>query len=159
MSKIIVFNVPAVSGGALTILNKYYEEAINDTKNEYVFVVSTPKLGETKNVRVLNYPWVKKSWFHRLWFDMFIAKKIVKKENPDEIMSLQNTYIKNKKNLFQTIYMHQPLPYTDIKFSLFKEPKLWVYRNVIGKIINKSLKKVDKIIVQTNWVKDAIIKR
>jgi len=67
MKKIMVFDVPAESGGALTILKQYYEKAIKDTKNKWIFVVSTPDLADTKNVKILNYPWVKKSWVHRLY--------------------------------------------------------------------------------------------
>ena len=82
-----------------------------------------------------------KSWLHRLWFDKFFTSKIINKENPTEILSLQNTYIKNKKKLKQTIYVHQPLPFTPIKMSLFTDFKMWIYQNVIGKIIKRSINK------------------
>ena len=64
--RIMVFDVPAESGGALTILKQYYDRAINDKDNQWLFVISTPYLNETENVKVLRYPWIKKSWFHRL---------------------------------------------------------------------------------------------
>ena len=79
--RIMVFDVPAESGGALTILNQYYDTAIKDKENDWVFVVSTPELKETDNVKVLNYPWIKKSWFHRLYFDKLVANKLVDKYN------------------------------------------------------------------------------
>ena len=40
---IIIFNVAASSGGALTILNQYYNKALEDKDNNYIFVISTPK--------------------------------------------------------------------------------------------------------------------
>ena len=46
--KIMVFDVPAVSGGALSILNQYYNKACNDTNNEWIFVVSKPLLSKPK---------------------------------------------------------------------------------------------------------------
>lgn len=155
--KIIIFNVPASSGGALTILKQYYNKAINDKKNDYVFVISTPQLKDIENVKILKYPWVKKSWLHRLYFDKFISKKIIKKETPTEILSLQNTFIKNNQNLNQTIYIHQSIPFSPIKMSLFKDFKMWIYQNIIGKIIKRSIKKADNIIVQTSWMKEAVI--
>ena len=68
--KIMVFDVPADSGGALTILNQYYDKAVKDTENEWIFIISTPILKSKMNVKVVNFPWVKKSWFHRLYFDI-----------------------------------------------------------------------------------------
>lgn len=156
--KILIFDVPASTGGALTILNQYYEKATKDKEKDYVFIISTPKLKNTSNIKVINFPWVKKSWFHRLYFDSILTKKIVEEEKPTEILSLQNTYIKNKKKLFQTIYVHQPLPFTPIKMSFIKDTKLWIYQNIIGNVIKRSIKKANKIIVQTNWMKETIIK-
>lgn len=57
--KIMVFDVPADSGGALTILNEFYKKALEDDKNEYIFVLSVIKLEEKNNVKVINYPWIK----------------------------------------------------------------------------------------------------
>ena len=108
--KIMVFDVPAEYGGALTILEQYYDKAVGDTNNQWVFIVSTPNLQERGNIRVLRYPWIKKSWFHRLYFDNFIARKIVEEYQPDEVLSLQNVIIKKLK-VKQTLYLHQPLPF------------------------------------------------
>lgn len=149
--KIMVFNVPAESGGALTILENFYNEVKHSKDDiEWVFVLSAPKLEETDNIKVLNYKWVKKNWIFRLFFDYFIAPKIVRENSPDKIFSLQNVCIP-KTNVKQILYIHQPLPFTQVKFRLIKNPKLWVYQNLIGKSIYKSIKTADKIIVQMNW--------
>jgi len=49
MGKIIIFNVPAEKLGALSILNRVYNEAINDLENEYVFVLSGNYLKNEKS--------------------------------------------------------------------------------------------------------------
>lgn len=54
--------------------------------------------------------------------------------------------------------MHQPLPFTQVKISIFKTPKLWIYKNIIGHIIKKNLKHADRIIVQTKWMKEELVK-
>lgn len=154
---IMVFDVPATSGGALTILNQYYEKAIKDKDNKWYFIVSTPNLEEKENIKVLRYPWVKRSWIHRFYFDKFIANKIVKQYEVDEVLSLQNVII-DKIKVKQTLYLHQPLPFVEKKFSLTENLKLWVYQNVISKMIFKSIKNADSVIVQTNWMKNACIK-
>lgn len=155
--KIMVFDVPAETGGALTILNQYYCSAIKDKENDWIFIVSTPNLEEADNVKVLNYPWIKKSWLHRLFFDYFIAKRIIENYKIDEVLSLQNTTIPRIK-LKQTLYLHQPLPFIEKRYGLTENLKFWLYQNVISKMIFKSIRKADKVIVQTKWIRDAAIK-
>ena len=61
--RILVYDVAADSGGAATVLKSFYEEFCQDRENEYVFVLSVFELPETKHIRVLNYPWIKKARF------------------------------------------------------------------------------------------------
>lgn len=154
----MVFDVPAERGGALTILNQYYDTAIKDKENEWIFVVSTPELKETENVKVFNFPWIKKSWFHRLYFDKSIAHKLVEKYQIDEILSLQNVVVPKVK-VKQTLYLHQPLPFVEKKYSIFENFKFWVYQNLISNMIFKSIKEADKVIVQTKWIMDSAIEK
>lgn len=154
--RIMVFDVPAESGGALTILNQYYQEALKDKENEWIFIVSTPVLKECDNVEVLNYPWIKKSWFHRLYFDKFVAHKLVEKYQVDEILSLQNVIV-TKVKVKQTLYLHHPLPFVEKKYGITENFKFWLYQNVISKMIYKSIREADKVIVQTKWIRDAAI--
>jgi glycosyltransferase involved in cell wall biosynthesis len=158
--KIMVFDVPAISGGALSILEEYYHDAVhdNDKSKTWYFIVSLPELPETENIKVLRFSWIKKSWFHRLYFDQMIAPKLVEKYKADEILSLQNIIIPKVK-LEQTLYVHQPLPFVDKKFKITENMLFWIYQNIIGRIILKSIKKANKIIVQTNWMKEACIKK
>ena len=73
---IMVFDVPAESGGALSVLKYFYSEYKADENNNYIFVVSKPEMKEAHNIKVLRYPWIKKSWLHRLYFDSLIAPKL-----------------------------------------------------------------------------------
>lgn len=153
--KIIVFDVPAENGGALTILEKYHMDASKETANEWLFIVSTPKLNKSHNVEVKRFPWVKKSWFHRLFFDLVISPKLVRKYKADRVLSLQNIIVPFTK-IKQTVYLHQSLPYTSKKFKIMENFKFWIYQNIIGKIITQSLIRADKVIVQANWMKKKI---
>jgi len=153
---IMVFDVPAESGGALSILNDFYQEVVeNDDKSiNWIFVLSNPEYKETDNVKILNFPWVKKSWFHRLYFDHFVASKLVKKYNIDKIFSLQNVII-TKTDVEQILYVHQSLPFSGYKFNINENFKFWIYQNLISKKIYDSIKLANKVIVQTNWMKKA----
>jgi glycosyltransferase involved in cell wall biosynthesis len=154
----MVFDLPAVSGGALTILDMHHKKAIEDKENEYIFVVSLPVFKHAFNVTVLNFPWIKKSWFHRYYFDKLRAKRLVNQYNPDKIISLQNIMIGGTE-IPQEIYVHQSLPFVKHKFNLFTYPKLWVNQNIISRMIIKSVKKAQMVTVQTEWMKNAIIAR
>lgn len=152
----MVFDVPAESGGALSILNDFYNEIMKYGHKDikWYFVLSTPKFQNTDKINVLRFEWVKKSWFHRLYFDNITAPRLVKKYKIDKILSFQNMTI-NRTNVEQIVYIHQSLPFVDYKFSITENLKLWIYQNIIGKKIIDSVKRANKVIVQTDWMKSA----
>lgn len=158
--KIIVFDVPAVDGGALAVL-KYLEKEVKEDPSkdvEWIFITSKPFIKEEVNVKNVRFPWIKKSWFHRLFFDFIIAPQLVKKYEVDKIVSLQNLIIPRTK-IKQYVYIHQSLPFSKIRFSLIGNRKMWIYQNLIGYLIFNSIKKSHKVIVQTEWMKIACNKK
>ena len=154
--KIMVFDVAAESGGALSVLNDFYNEYKYDETNNYIFVISMPEMKETENIKVLRYPWIKRSWFHRLFFDHVIAPKLIQEYAVDGVLSLQNVIVPHIKNR-QTVYVHNSLPFAEYRFSLLENKLLWTYQNILSKSIFKSIKKADKVIVQTQWMKKACV--
>ena len=155
---IAVFDVPAESGGALSVLSEFHNEVLchENKMIQWFFILSTPNLESADNVKILNFPWIKKSWLHRLYFDYFVAPRLVKKIKVDKIFSLQNVVVPRTK-IEQIIYMHQSLPFVDYNFT-WKESKIsWIYQNVISKKIYSSIKLSQKAIVQANWIKKACI--
>lgn len=154
----MVFDVPAESGGALSVLNDYYFEAKKSHNTTWFFVLSNPKLKETSNINVLRFPWIKNSWLHRIFFDKFIAPRLVKKYKVDKVVSLQNILVPNVK-CEQILYVHQPLPFINYKYSLKENKLFWIYQNIIGWKIIHSIRKANKIIVQTEWMKVACSKK
>lgn len=148
----IVFDVPATQGGALTILEEFYKQFCEDSENEYILVVSEPQFNNTKNVQILRYPWVKKSWLHRLVFEFLIANKLVRRFNANRVLSLQNIAIPFCR-IDQEIYVHNALPFAEYRYSFREDRLLWIYQNIIGRAIIRSIKKAKKVIVQTYWMK------
>lgn len=160
--KLLVVDVAAGSGGALTILQDFYNYiAGNDQKNEWLFIVSTTSIQEKHNICVQTVRWVKKSWLHRLIWDIFIVPIKIIKIRPDIVISLQNLTIPFI-NVPQILYVHQSLPFQQVKkFSLFKQEEriLAVYQHLIGRLIFRSIKKAKAVIVQTQWMKEAILRK
>ncbi len=154
---VLVYDVAASNGGALTILKCFYAIHKEDKKNNYFYVLSDKYVEETENIKVIVDGKVKKSWFHRVCFDLFGVKKIIKKYKIDEVLSLQNVIVPFCK-LKQTVYEHNAIPFCEYKFRFFENKKMWIYQNVIGKLMINSIRKADAVIVQTEWMKQAISK-
>lgn len=160
-STILIYDVHASESGALAILNDLYIQIKEypDKSIKWIFAVSTPEYQETESIVVYRYPWVKKNWFYRAYFDSVTTRQLLKKYKPDKVFSLQNKGIGFYK-CPQYVYLHLPFILTDHKFDIRKDgKKLWLYQNVLSKNIFASLRKVNKTIVQTHWMKDALIKK
>ena len=152
--KILVYDVAAEHGGALAILKNVYKYAVKHTEIDWVFVLSIVQFEQKPNIMIDNYVDVKKNWLNRIKFDKIDAPKIIKKYNPDIVLNMQNIALKTEFS--QVLYMHQSIPFADYKFKI-KDLHYWIYQNIIGGMIKYSFKYADKIIVQTNWIKNAIL--
>lgn len=156
---ILVYDIAASETGALSVLKDFHDEVLKtDKENRWIFAVSSPELPGAENVEIKRYPWVKKSWLHRLWFDYFTSRKLIRDANPGLIFSLQNLIVPHSKTP-QIIYLHQSLPFVLYRFKFNEDRLLWIYQNVIGRKIFKSVKKAEKVIVQTQWMKQACVEK
>ncbi len=156
--KIVVFDVAADRGGALSVLLAAHSAALRAEEHDWVFVVSQPELSESPHSRVRRYPWIKRGWLHRLWFDLMVAPKIVKQEKPDAVVSLQNVTTPRVRQR-QIVYLHTALPFSSYRFRLGKNPKLWLYQKLVTRRILSSVRRADKIVVQAPWMKRAVIEK
>lgn len=159
--KILVVNIAACVGGSIEILKSFYDYIKNNDKiNEYVFFLSEPYLPETKNIKIRLFPKVKASRLNKLLFDFVYGKKIIKKYNPDVVFSLQNTAVWGLK-IPQALYIQQAIPFQSVKkFSFFKkeEREAATYQYLIGYIIKKSAQRAERVIVQSEFMKEAVSK-
>ena len=161
MKKILVLDVHASEGGALSILDDFYEQVIQNGSDhiQWIFLVSTPEYLDTKFIKSYRFPWIKKSWLHRLIFDNCFLPIFVRKADPDLILNLQNKAYRFRK-VPEIVYLHLPFILTKHRFRLFRDEfKLWFYQKIYKAVIFKSYKNVGKIVVQTKWMKDELIRQ
>lgn len=115
---------------------------------------------ETDNIKIIVRSDLKKSKVKKFFFEIFNGYKFINSYEPDVYISLQNIATLGVKAKKQIVYLHQPIPFqTQKKFSFFKssERKLAFYQHVVGRIIKKSISKVQPTtIVQTKWMKNAV---
>lgn len=158
--KILVMNVAAQNGGAMTVLQEFYRQAAccGRPDIQWYFILSGPYVQETENIRVLLYPWVKKSWLHRLFFDWVTAPGLVRSLGVDRIFSQQNLLVRGKCR-DQILYLHQSIPFTEYRFPFRENPVFWVYQNILGRSMYRSVRKASKTIVQTQWMKEACVQK
>ena len=160
--RIVVNDIAASTGGAMTVLRDFYTCVCeNDHENEWIFLLNQPYFQETENVKIIPLPEIKKSGLRKLWFDFVSGRHYIQKLNPDVVFSLQNI-ITFGLRVPQAVYIHQSIPFQTIRrFSFFcgSERKLAVIQHWIGRVIKRSARKSDRVIVQTQWIKDAICRQ
>ena len=157
--RIVVNDIAASTGGAMTVLRDFYRCVCeSDTENEWIFLLGDRYFEETDNVKIIPMPEIKKSGVKKLLFDFVTGRKFVSALHPDVVFSMQNIITFGLK-VPQVAYIHQSIPFQSAKtFSFFKgsERKLAVIQHLIGRIIKHSAKKSDRVIVQTEWMKEAV---
>ena len=157
-STVLICDVHASESGALAILTDLYHQicAYEDKSVTWVMAVSIPRYPSEGNVIVERYPWAKRNWAYRYYFDTVIVRRILKKHHPDQVVSLQNSGLPFYAGR-QIVYLHQALFLTRHRMDVRKDGlKLWLYQNVISKMAFRSLKKADVTVVQTRWMQEAL---
>lgn len=158
--RIVVNDIAASFGGAMTILKGFYDYVChNDTENEWIFLLGDKYFEETDNVKIIVRSDIKQSGIKKFVFDLFTGRKFIDSLKPDIVFSLQNIITFGVKAP-QCTYIHQSLPYTKMKnFSFFKKDERVsaIYQKLIGQLIHLSAKKADKVIVQSKWMKQAVV--
>ena len=157
--RIVVNDIAASKGGAMTVLRDFYTCVCqNDHENDWVFLLNDRYFPETGNVKILTLPEIKYSRWKKLLFEFVTGKRFIEALAPDVVFSLQNIITFGLK-VPQAVYIHQSIPFQSVKrFSFFRasEKKLAVIQYLIGGIIKLSARKSDLVIVQTKWMKDAV---
>ena len=160
--RIVVNDIAASSGGVLSVLKDFYQYVRdNDRDNEWYFLVCDDFIEPTDRIHVIKLPQIKQSYLKRLQFDLFTGKKFINDLKPDVVFSLQNT-ITFGVAAPQVAYEHQPLPFQEVKnYSFFKsdERTMAMYQHLIGRVIFASVKRASKLIVQTEWMREAVSRK
>lgn len=161
MEKNIVVNATALStSGALTILKQFIKNTENHLQYHFIcFIPCGLNLIKPRNVTFIEIP--KMNWLKRVLWDGFRLKAYLSNRNikPYKVISLQNTSINIDAG--QIIYLHQPLPFSDVSWSILKkeEFKLFLYKHFYSLFIFFFVKESTVFVVQTNWMKDVLSKK
>lgn len=143
------------SGGALTILRQFIAHAALTDKKYIIFSPVGLSLDAHANISYIEVDTI--SWLKRIWWDSFGLKRYIKLHNIESelCISLQNTSVNVECQ--QIIYVHQPLPFTTVKYDLGKETiKYFLYKWFYKFFIFLFATKGTRFVVQTKWMKAAL---
>lgn len=169
MRKNIFINNPAATlGGGLVILVQLLNSITTkflDKKLFYWVFCSSKELKkyEKENIKIINNIKAKK-WKDRLKWNLYGLKLWSQKNKikADLIVSLENLapcYFRDTKII---VYLQQALPFFEkIRWNLLKreERLMWFYQKIYPFFIKESIRRAHFIIVQTEWMKKAVIKK
>lgn len=163
----IIVNASAIdSRGAFSVVNSFLYELYNASdelrsKNiKFHILAANEKLCEYNN-DIINVEFVriaKKSWYHKWLYERKILPNLISSGNYDVYLSMQSYILKNIQAK-QFVLIHQPIPFSNFKFNDLEFIN-WLKYNVIFKnILHKQKNNVAGVIVQTKWLKEALIKQ
>jgi len=166
--KVIVFDLPASESGALVVLKDFYKFVVDNSPSDiqWTFVVSTNVLDDipagsaSGRIMVHKYPRIKKNWISRIYFELMKSSRLVRKSRADVVFSLQNIIVFFVK-VPQIVYVHQSLPYALKRFSYIRRDErfLAIYADIFRFLIGLSCKIASRVVVQTSWFKDSLVRR
>lgn len=156
--KIMVYDVAAQGGGGMTVLLDFYREVLEKSPRDiqWCFAVSQPGLEDAPGVQILRFSKPKKSPLHRLVFEHWDFPRLLKQEQPDVVISLQNMPVARYRGR-QLVLLHQSLQFCPKTFSFLKpeERSLAVRQRIICRMIQQSMPRAEHLFVQTAWMKQA----
>ena len=164
--KILVNSTAMDARGAFSVMDSFLKDMnfhykdFSDNGIKMLFLAGNEKLCIHKNdlleIEFDSFP--KKSWYHKWKYERIIVPELFRNGNFDVYLSMQNYVLKNINNK-QFVLMHQPIPFSDLKWKDL-EFMNWFKYNLIFKIILKRQKQlVSGAIVQTAWMKEALINK
>lgn len=156
MLRIAVVNVAAETGGTVSLLWDFVNRISDvDSQNEWYIFTSVIKIAETKNIHNIQFPQIKKSKMHRIFWEYKVFPNLMKKYGIDIVLSMQNNGLPCRVQR-QIVYFHNVLLIQKIyKFSLFKkiERSYFIHQFLKYPYIRHSWKYADLMIAQGESVK------
>jgi glycosyltransferase involved in cell wall biosynthesis len=158
--RVVLVDIAASSVGALSVLKDFTDFlALQDVGVDWVCLVSSEAISSSVPwVRVVRDTYPKRSWMHRLTWEILIAPRLVQRYAPDAVFSLQNTAVAFTK-VPQIVYVHQSLPFARWhRWSFFRseEREMAVRVAVLGPVIRWSVRRASTTIVQTHWMQQVL---
>ena len=119
---------------------------------QIVALVHSKKLVNAARAKIVEIPWSKRTWFHRLYFEWVAAKKIAAIHDATIWLSLHDV-TSNVDCPVRAVYCHNPSPFywPTIRETIY-EPKFAAFCLMYGLLYGVSISKNQWVVVQQQWL-------
>lgn len=159
--KIIISGANLFSGGTLSILEDcliYADKYLSDEYDVFAYVYKKSLFPILNHVKIVEFPGIRKSYFHRFYNEYFHYKKITKDDDIFLWLSMNDMSAKVKA-VHKAVYFHNPSPFRKpALMDLIGQPR-WFLFTLFYKFLYKiNIESNDYIIVQQDWLRAAFTK-
>ena len=144
-------------GGIFTILDNCLEQISKfNSSQEYeiIALVGNKERFNYSNIKFIDYPKSKKSWFLRFYYEFYHFKKLSKKINPDIWLSLHDI-TPNVICKKQFVYCHHPTIFYKPSFKDWKfDIKIGLFSVLYKYLQQINIRKNKAVFVQQFWIKN-----
>jgi len=153
---LVISGINMVEGGIFTILDNCLCKISEYSENKnlkVIALVNDKSKFKYPNIEYIDFPYAKKSWFLRLYYEYFYFKKISKRINPDVWLSLHDVS-PNVVAEKRFVYCHHPTVFYKPTFKDWKfDYKIGVFSILYKYLYQINIKKNEAVFVQQHWIK------
>lgn len=158
---IVLSALSATDGGPYTVCHDCISYAAENLSEEFRILVLTnnKELFRIPSIELIEISDVKKSWFHRLYYEYIYSPKLAKQLKPYLWFSLLDVTPKLESTI-QAVYCHNPGPFYPLNWQYaFWEPKLFLFQTLYDKVYRKNIERNNFVVVQQEWLRREFEKR
>jgi glycosyltransferase involved in cell wall biosynthesis len=155
---IIISGANLFGGGTLSIFKECLQFADEFLSSDYKVIALVHDeiyFDNYKNITLVPFERVRKSYFHRLYYEYWHYKELSIKLNPYLWLSLNDmssNVIANRR----AVYCHNPTPFKRLLISDLKnQPQVFFFTLFYKYLYKINIRKNDYVIVQQNWLRIA----
>ncbi|WP_429039434.1 glycosyltransferase [Aeromonas veronii] len=154
--KIIISGVNLIEGGPLKVLQDSIAAFSKLENIELICLVNNRKLFEIdENINFIEFPWAKKNWLLRCFFEYIYCWFLSKKMRPDIWLAMHDMtpYLYCPANIKQYVYCHNPSPAYDATFKDFRfSKKFFLFSKLYKFLYRINIKSNAAVICQQKWI-------
>lgn len=158
MKKIIVLSgANLFGGGTLSIFEdciSYTNDALSTKYSIFVLVNNKKQFSKYKNVFFIEFEKIRKSYFHRIYYEYFFYNKFFKDKNIYLWLSV-NDISSNVEAKRKAVYCHNAIPFRKLTLTdLLDQPKLFLFSLLYKELYRINIQKNNYVIVQQDWMRN-----
>jgi glycosyltransferase involved in cell wall biosynthesis len=157
---LVVSAVNFTEGGTLTVLRDCLASASSSLSPEWdiVALVHDKSLINESRVQFIEYPYAKRSWFLRLYYEWFGFLRLSRALKPNLWLSLHDI-TPRVSACRQAVYCHNPSPFYKLKWSeILMDPKFWLFNRFYRYLYSVFIHRNNWVIVQQAWLRDEFLR-